>query len=91
MQFNLKVASSSFVLASLLAGCAVTPYNEEEKYQSLQDKPTQLVVERSDTYVREVTPEEAIFNRKVSFSGKVALIDAIRKQLGKYKDKLKSK
>ena len=80
MQFNLKVASSSFVLASLLAGCAVTPYNEEEKYQPLQDKPTQLVVERSDTYVREVTPEEAIFNRKVSFSGKVALIDAIRKQ-----------
>lgn len=80
MQFNLKVASSSFVLASLLAGCAVTPYNDEEKYQPLQDKPTQLVVERSDTYVREVTPEEAIFNRKVSFSGKVALIDAIRKQ-----------
>ncbi|MEE2730516.1 MAG: hypothetical protein VYA55_06805 [Pseudomonadota bacterium] len=80
MQFNFKVASSSFVLASLLAGCAVTPYNEKEKYQPLQDKPTQLVVERSDTYVREVTPEEAIFNRKVSFSGKVALIDAIRKQ-----------
>lgn len=81
MSFNIKVASSSFVLASLLAGCAVTPYNEDQTYKPLQDKPTQLVVERSDTYVREVTPEEAIFNRKVSFSGKVALIDAIRKHL----------
>ena len=80
MQLNIKAASFSFVLASLLAGCAVTPYNEKEKYQPLLDKPTQLVVERSDTYVREVTPEEAVFNRKVSFSGKVALIDAIRKQ-----------
>lgn len=80
MSFNFKVASSSFVVAGLVAGCSVTPYNDEEKYQPLQDKPTQLVVERSDTYVREVTPEEAVFNRKVSFSGKVALIDAIRKQ-----------
>jgi len=81
MSFNIKVAFSSFLLAGLLAGCAVTPYNEDEKYQPLQDKPTQLVVERSDTYMREVTPEEAVYNRQVSFSGKVALIDAIRKQL----------
>ena len=81
MYFNVKAFSSSFLLATLLGGCAVTPYNEEEKYQPLQEKPTQLVVERSDTYVREVTPEEAIFGRKINFSGRVALIDAIRTQL----------
>ena len=81
MYFNVKAFSSSFLLATLLGGCAVTPYNEEEKYQPLQEKPTQLVVERSDTYVREVTPEEAIFGRKINYSGRVALIDAIRTQL----------
>jgi len=81
MSFNIKVASSSFLLATLISGCSVTQYNDQEIYQPLQDKPTKMVVERSDTYVREVTPEEAVFNQKVNFSGKVALIDAIRSQL----------
>ncbi len=81
MRFKIKQLSAAIISASLVSSCAVTPYSEEEKYEPLQTKPTPLVVERSATYMREVTPEEAIFNRKVSFTGKVALIDAIRKQL----------
>lgn len=81
MKFQIKQIALAVISASLTVSCAVTPFTEEEKYEPLQNKPTSLVVERSDTYIREVTPEEAIFNRRVSFTGKVALIDAIRKQL----------
>lgn len=81
MKFQIKQIALAVISAALTVSCAVTPFTEEEKYEPLQNKPTSLVVERSDTYIREVTPEEAIFNRRVSFTGKVALIDAIRKQL----------
>ena len=81
MNLQFRPVLQGALLGTLLGGCAVSPYDEDIKYQPLQEKPTQLVVERSDTYVREVTPEETVFNRRVSFGGRVSLINAIRKQL----------
>jgi type II secretory pathway component GspD/PulD (secretin) len=79
---NRQKSVVTYVLVCLLVvSCSVTPYNEDEIIKPLQDKATPLVVERSDTYVREVTPEESVYNRRVSFSGKITLIDSIRKQL----------
>ncbi|MGB3619764.1 hypothetical protein FT643_02090 [Ketobacter sp. MCCC 1A13808] len=81
MKIQLNSLTAILLSSALVSSCAVTPFDDDEKYKPLQTKPTKLVVERSDTYLREVTPEEAVFNRKVSFSGRVALIDAIRKHL----------
>ncbi len=81
MKLYFKPLATVVLAASVVASCSVTPYSEEDKYQPLQTKPTPMVVERSDTYLREVTPDEAILSRKVNFSGRVALIDALRKQL----------
>lgn len=81
MNIQVKPLATAILAASLISSCAVTPYSEQDKYQPLQTKPTPMVVERSATYLREVTPDEAILSRKVNFSGRVALIDALRKQL----------
>lgn len=82
MKFQMKAITAALLTASLVSGCTVTPYTKEEKNKPLQDKPTPLVVDRSDTYMREVTPEEALLKRKVNLSGTVTLMDALRKQIG---------
>lgn len=81
MKLQFKSLTAALLASALVSSCSVTPFDEKEKYQPLQSKPTPLVLERSDTYLREVTPEEAVFNRTVSFSGRVTLVDAIRKHL----------
>lgn len=82
MKFELKVLTGALIAASLLSACSVTPFSDEEKTRPLQTRPTSLVVERSDTYLREVTPEEAVLRRKVNLYGTLSLIDALRNQLG---------
>lgn len=80
MQFKMKTLTAAIAL-SLVAGCAVTPFSEEEKHKPLQASPSSLEVESSATYLREVTPEENILRQKVSLTGTLPLVDALRKQL----------
>lgn len=80
MKFKMKTLTAAITL-SLVAGCAVTPFSDEEKHKPLQASPTSLEVENSATYLREVTPEENILRQKVSLTGTLPLMDALRKQM----------
>lgn len=80
MKFKMKTLTAAMAL-TLIAGCAVTPFSDEEKHKPLQASPTNLEVESSTTYLREVTPEESILRQKVSLSGTLPLVDALRKQV----------
>lgn len=81
MKFELKLLTAVMATSGILTACSVTPFSEEEKSQPLQVSPTSLEVERSATYLREVTPEESLLKRKVNISGTLPLVDALRKQL----------
>lgn len=80
MKFKMKTLTAAITL-SLVAGCTVTPFSDEEKHKPLQASPTSLEVESSATYLREVTPEENILRQKVSLTGTLPLVDALRKQM----------
>ena len=82
MTFQLKALSLALMTATLVSACSVTPYTKEEKSKPLQDRPTSLVVDRSDTYMREVTPDETLLKRKVNLSGTLTLMDALRREIG---------
>jgi type II secretory pathway component GspD/PulD (secretin) len=81
MKFELKLLAAAMATTTILTGCSVTPFSEEEKNQPLQVSPTSLEVERSATYLREVTPEEAFLKRRINVSGTLPLVDVLRKQL----------
>lgn len=81
MNFKLTMLSFSISSALLLGACSVTPFNNEEMEKPLQVSATPLVVERSASYLREVTPDELLLSRKINVTGRLTLIDAIRKQV----------
>lgn len=80
MMYKMKTLTAAMTLA-LVAGCTVTPFSDQEKHKPLQAFPTNLEVERSATYLREVTPEENLLRQKISLTGTLPLIDALRKQM----------
>ena len=81
MNFKLTLLSFSVSSALLLSACSVTPFDKEMQNKPLQTTATPLVVERSASYLREVTPDELLLSKKVSVTGRMSLIDAIRKQV----------
>ena len=76
----IKVLSMSVLILSIV-GCAIKPFEENLKFESLMSEKRPLIPAISEIYIREVTPDEDVLREKVSLAGNVTLIDALRSKL----------
>lgn len=76
--YTINRLAMAITLSATVAGCAVNDFEEDLKFKPLQTAERELKVQRADTYVREITPQEEILRQRISVSGALSLVDAIK-------------